>query len=327
MSFDTPVLLLAWRRPDATRQVIDAIRRAAPTRVFVACDGPRSGRPDDVVAVRACRDLIDGAIDWHCTVERRYQETHQGCRRGVSGALDWFFTQVDEGIVLEDDCVPHDDFLPYCAALLERYRDDVRVWCVSGNGYQDGHRRGDGSYFFSRYNHVWGWASWRRAWQHYDVTLQHWPTFRDAGLVANVFEDPVEARYWSEIWDRLHERGEPDTWDYQWTFACLSNGGLTTLPNGNLVRNIGFDESASHTRHADFYGDLSVTGILPLVHPSRVRRDPEADAYTFDHHFHGAELRLRVSSYARWLHRLRTAIRDPLHYPRKAWRRMMGGSA
>lgn len=324
MSFETPVLLLAWRRPDTTRHVIDAIRGTAPTRMFVACDGPHPGHPDEERAVQACREMIDRQIDWPCTIERLFRTSNLGCRRGVSEALDWFFERVDAGIVLEDDCVPHADFFPYCAELLERYREDARVWCVSANGNQDGHRRGDGSYFFSRYNHVWGWASWRRAWQQYDVTLNDWPAFKAAGLVSTIFDDPVEARYWSDIWDGLHDRGSPDTWDYQWTFTCLSHGGLTALPNGNLVRNIGFGESASITKDAGYYGEQVVAGILPLVHPSRVVRDREADVYAFDHHFHGAELRQRASLFARWVHRLRTAARDPLHYPLKAWRRIAG---
>lgn len=319
-SFDMPVLLLAWRRPDTTRQVIDAIRAVAPTRLFVACDGPRAGRPEEAIAVRACRELIDRAVDWPCTVERLYRDANRGCRRGVSEAIGWFFERVDEGIVLEDDCVPHVDFFQYCAELLERYRRDERVWCISGDNFQDGRWRGDGSYYFSRYNHVWGWASWRRAWTHYDADLHEWPGFKLSGRVATIFDDPIEASYWSDIWEQMWRQRGPDTWDYQWTFACMSNGGLTALPNRNLVRNIGFGSDATNTRDESHYGRQEVAGILPLTRPAAVERHREADAYTFDHHFHGAKFRRDRSVLHRLLTRAQTAMRHPLHYPLKVWR-------
>lgn len=315
MSFDTPVLLMAWRRPETTRQVIDAMRAVAPSRVFVACDGPRDGHPDEAEAVRACRALIDRAIDWPCTVERLYRDSNRGCRRGVSEALQWFFGRVDEGIVLEDDCVPHVDFFSYCAQLLERYRNDTRIWCISGDNFQDGAWRGDGSYYFSHYTHVWGWASWRRVWQHYDDGLQRWPAFRASGLLPSVFGDPVEADYWRGIWDRLSEEGIPDTWDYQLLFACVSNGGLTVLPNQNLVRNIGFGMGATHTVDVNHFHPQPAHGILPLRHPGFVVRDPVADAYAFDHHFGGKHLRERPTIRQRLLRRARRLLAQTRRRP------------
>ncbi|MHB0963918.1 MAG: glycosyltransferase family 2 protein [Gemmatimonadaceae bacterium] len=311
MGFDVPVLLVAWRRPETTRQVLDAIRAAAPTRLFVACDGPREGHAEEAAAVRECRELIGRSIDWPCTVKRLYRERNVGCRRGVSGALDWFFEQVDAGVVLEDDCVPHADFFAYCAELIERYRDDERVWCISGDNFQDGQWRGDGSYYFSHYAHVWGWASWRRAWKHYDRALARWPAFKASGQMASVFDDPIEARYWSDIWDKMMALGVPDTWDYQWAFTCISHGGLTALPNRNLVRNIGFGEWATHTTNPDRHPTQRTAGVLPLQHPSVVARDRVADAYSFDLHFDGRILRRRPTL----LQRLKRRARDWLLPP------------
>lgn len=324
MSFDTPVLLLAWRRPDMTRQVLDAIRLAAPTRLFVACDGPRPDHPGDEAGVRAVQQCIDSAVDWPCRFERLYRDTNFGCGRGPADAIGWFFSQVAEGIVLEDDCVPHPDFFPYCASLLERYRDDNRVWQISGNNYQDGQWRGHGSYYFSRYTHSWGWASWHRAWKHYDADLRRWPAFKESGFINSVFDDRLEAAYWSEIWESLWQNGAPDLWDYQWTFTCLSNGGLSALPNRNLVLNIGFGEEATHTHDAAYYRQPPVAPILPLVHPEFLLRDKAADAYTFANHFRGDELRLRDSRWHKWRQRIHMASRHPLHYPVKLWRRITG---
>ena len=288
---NTPLLLIAWRSPHTLRQVIDAIRPVAPTRLFVACDGPNPERPDEAEKVAATRAVIEHEIDWPCQIERLYSDGNRGCRLGVSRAITWFFEQVEEGIILEDDCVPHPDFFPYCTTLLERYRHDTRVWCISGNNFQNGQWRGDGSYYFSRYNHCWGWASWRRCWQHYDADLSQWPALRDSGLLDTIFEDPLERHYWSGIWQRLLDTGEPDSWAYRWTFTCLANSGLTALPNHNLVSNVGFGEDATHTTGSPLQTDIKHQGIQPDILPRFLIRDAEADQYTFNTVFGGIALR------------------------------------
>jgi len=238
----------------------------------------------------ATRALIDKEINWPCQIRRHYSDENQGCRLGVSRAITWFFEQVEEGIILEDDCVPHPDVFPYCTELLERYRQDTRVWCISGSNFQDGQWRSDGSYYLSHYNHCWGWAGWRRCWINYDAELIQWPTLRDSGLLESIFYDPLEREYWSGIWQQLVSAGQPDTWDYQWTFTCLASGGLTALPNHNLVSNVGFGLDATHTTG---YREPTALdqGLMPLVHPQFLLRDAAADHYTFDHHFGGAARR------------------------------------
>ena len=283
---DTPLLLITWRRPHTLKQVIDAIRPSLPTRVFIACDGPNPERPGEAEKVAMTRELIEKEIDWPCHIERLYSDVNQGCRLGVSRAISWFFEHVEYGIILEDDCVPHSDFFSYCTTLLKRYEHDTRIWCVSGNNFQDGQWRGDGSYYFSRYNHCWGWASWRRCWEQYDANLDYWPILRDSGLLNTIFDNPTERVYWSRIWQNLATTGKPDTWDYQWTFTCLINGGLTALPNRNLVRNVGFGDDATHTTDGEVNTEV-VEGIDPSRHPSLQLRDIEADAYTFNNSFGG----------------------------------------
>jgi len=287
---DTPLLIIAWRRPHTLRLVIEAIRPIAPSRLFVACDGPNPERPEEIVKVADTRDVIEKEINWPCKIEYLYSDANLGCRMGVSRAISWFFDHVEEGIILEDDCVPHPDFFYYCTTLLEFYRDDTRVWCISGNNFQNGLKRGDGSYYFSRYNHVWGWASWRRSWTHYDHSLLKWPSLRDSGLLSTIFDDPIERRYWFRIWDTLFSRGIPDTWDYQWMFTCLINGGLTACPCSNLIENVGFGRDATHTTGIPI--DTQATeGIDAIIHPSFILRDTTADRYTFDHHFCGKSSR------------------------------------
>jgi hypothetical protein len=171
MSFTTPVLLIIFRRPDIAKQLIDAVRVAAPAQIFIFCDGPNPGRPGEDKKVAAARELVEREIDWPCKIERRYSDINEGPRLSISGAITWFFEQAEEGIILEEDCMPHPDFFPYCAELLERYRHDTRVWHISGTHPLDSQWRGDGSYYFSKYAWVWGMATWRNRWEHYDVTL------------------------------------------------------------------------------------------------------------------------------------------------------------
>ena len=287
---NTPVLLIAWRRPQTLRQVINAIRPVSPTRMFVACDGPNFDRPGESAKVSATRQVIENEINWSCDINYLYSDENQGCRLGVSRAIGWFFAHVDEGIILEDDCVPHPDFFPYCESLLQRYRHDTRVWCISGNNFQDGHVRGDGSYYFSRIPLIWGWATWRRCWQHYDVGITKWPVLKDSALIEEIFSDPLERTYWSNTWQWLFDRGLPDTWDYQWLLTCLSNGGLSIEPNQNLVNNVGFGEDATHTT-GEQRPTTVAAGLGELVHPTFVLCNPEAARYTFDHVFTGAQLR------------------------------------
>jgi hypothetical protein len=296
------------------RQVIDAIRPVAPTRLFVACDGPNPTRPGEAEKVAATRAVIEHEIDWPCHIERLYSDVNQGCRLGVSRAISWFFEQVEEGIILEDDCVPHTDFFPYCTNLLERYRHDTRVWCISGNNFQNGQWRGDSSYYFSRYNHCWGWASWRRCWKHYDCNLSQWPALRDSGLLSTIFEDPLERDYWNCIWQRFVDIGEPDSWCYIWTFTCLANSGLTALPNRNLVSNVGFGEDATHTTGSPVQTDIDHQGIFETHDPRFIVRDTRADQYTFNTFIGGNALRRRQTLLGRLLIKLSSAKKYTLSF-------------
>ena len=296
MSFDVPVLLLTWRRPDTTRQVLDALP-VAPSRLYVASDGPRNEA--EAKAVQVTRDLFSEHIDWPCQIKTRFCAENQGCQLGVSSAITWFFEQEEAGIVLEDDCVPHPDFFPYCRELSERYRHDTRIWCVSGDNYQDGCWRGDGSYYFSRYNHCWGWATWRRCWSQY-ITINNFgkTSKRSPSFQQSMFEDPLERQYWMTIWEQLFSTGTPDSWAYRWSLVCMANSGLTTLPNQNLVTNIGFGDDATHTTGQATAIENQWTDVL-MMHPNVICRDAAvADAYAFNSHFGGAQLRSKRSSCA-----------------------------
>jgi hypothetical protein len=282
----TPVLFLIFNRPEPTRKVFEAIRKAGPARLFIAADGPRRDRPEDVEGCAQARAILD-KVDWDCEVVTLFREGNLGCRKAVSSALDWFFEHVAEGIVLEDDCLPSASFFLYCSELLERYRDDARVMAISGDYYQDGRKVTKDSYYFSRYPHCWGWASWRRSWKKYDAQMSSWPASRAQGLLAQLSgKDKLFMRYWENIFDKVHAGGI-DSWAYVWTYSCWVSGGLTALPAKNLVKNIGFGCDATHTvLESEKYTALQAEELeWPLVHPSEVTRHKAADLYTDMYHF------------------------------------------
>jgi len=280
---DVPVLLLAWRRPDRTKRVIEALRAAAPTSLYVACDGARTGEARMSAQVREVRKLVEEEVDWPCELRTLYRDDNLGCRGAVSGAISWFFEQVEEGIVLEDDVVPGRSFFPFCAELLERYRDDTRVGVITADNFQTRPPRDGASYYFSIYNHCWGWASWRRAWRHYDAELASWPEFRRLGWLEELGGRRF-ARYWTHRFDEV-AAGAVDSWAIVWTFSCWTQGLLTCIPAVNLARNIGFGDDATHTGEGDsplmHIRELS----FPLIHPATILRDTSFDAFTFEKHF------------------------------------------
>lgn len=290
----TAVLFLVFNRPDTTAQVFEAIRQARPPRLYVAADGPRDGRQGEAERATSVRKIAT-AVDWPCEVKTLFREKNLGCKIAVSEAITWFFAQEAQGIILEDDCLPHPDFFPFTENLLDRYRDDKRVFSITGQNFQSGQSRGDGAYYFSRYNHVWGWASWRRAWCEYDIDLSFWPTWKSSAEWYERFPDLVEKSYWENIFDRMFAK-KIDTWDYQWTASVWHKHGLTATPNVNLVSNIGFGPDSTHTASSsDPNANRPTASLGKLIYPSSVQRDVAADLYTFNHHYGGKYQRFPTS--------------------------------
>ena len=290
----TAVLFLVFNRPDTTAQVFEAIRQARPPRLYVAADGPRANREGEAERVARVREIATD-VDWPCEVKTQFREENLGCKSAVSGGITWFFEHEEQGIILEDDCLPHFDFFRFCEQLLSRYASEERVWVITGDNFQNGIQRGEGSYYFSRFNHVWGWASWRRAWEKADMSIDFWPDWKRNVAWKNFWTDVVAQRYWTRIFNRAY-RNEIDTWDYQWTACIWFYGGLTATPNVNLIKNIGFGDDATHTNLLNQNQiELQEGFMSSIVHPNEIKLDTEADTYVFDNHFGGKELRFPYS--------------------------------
>jgi hypothetical protein len=282
----TAVLFLVFNRPDTTRQVFEAIRRAKPPRLYVAADGPREGKLGEVERVQKARTIAT-AVDWPCKVKTLFRDKNLGCKKGVSSAITWFFEQEERGIILEDDCLPHLDFFSFCENLLDLYLSDERIFAITGDNFQNGKWRGDASYYFSKYPHVWGWATWRRAWKHYQFGINFWPKWRDSDAWKKYKSDKIERRYWQKIFDRCYA-GQIDTWDYQWNASTWYKNGLTVTPNVNLVSNIGFGENAVHTKNKfSKFSNIPTMELSNITHPKQVIIDIEADMFAFNNVFYG----------------------------------------
>ena len=274
----TPVCLIIFKRPETTEKVFEAIREAKPPKLLVIANAPRPNKPEDIAKCAAAQAIIN-RVDWNCEVFRKYSDIHLNCREQVCSGLNWVFDLVEEAIILEDDCVPHPTFFRFCEELLERYRDNEQIMVIAGDNFQFGHNRQEYSYYFSRYNHTWGWATWRRAWRHYDNEMKLWPTVQDGNWLMNILQDSDAAIYWSNIFQSVYHGF--DTWDFPWTFANWIHHGLSILPNVNLVSNIGFGSDATHTKDQSKFANIPTEEItFPLQHPPCMIRNIEADDFT-----------------------------------------------
>ncbi|MBR8827032.1 MAG: glycosyltransferase family 2 protein [Gomphosphaeria aponina SAG 52.96 = DSM 107014] len=275
---NTPVAFIIFNRPDLTQIIFNAIRQEQPKQLFVIADGPRF--PEELDKCQKARDVIK-QVDWDCEVFTNYADTNLGCRQRVSSGLDWVFEQVEEAIILEDDCLPHPDFFRFCQELLEKYRNDTRIMQIGGNNslcatLSPNHSF---SYYFSGLPHIWGWATWKRSWNLYDTNMSLWTHVRDYYPAAfEIFGDRNEIEKRKELLNQVFN-GSIDTWAYIWLLTFISQHGLSILPQVNLISNIGFRDDATHTTQKNsFRANLPIESIdFPLKHPNFIIRDSLAD--------------------------------------------------
>ena len=280
--FKTPILIIAWKRPQKTRELINVIKEINPDNLYIACDGPKNENPEEDNKVRETRKLLLTSFKEVNKKKYLLSKNNQGCKLGVSNAVNWLFKHEKEGIILEDDCIPHLDFFRFCQEMLENYRNDERIWSITGHNQQNNIQRGSGTYYFSKYPRSWGWATWKRSWAKYDRDITDWPKIKSKGILKNQLRNNIELKYWEKILDSIYYHNYPNTWDYQWSLSSFLNSGLTIVPNKNLIKNIGFDEEATHT----FEGEANTfiendkaysNSIFPTIHPDYFVINQKAD--------------------------------------------------
>jgi len=272
----TPVHFLIFNRLDTTKQVFEAIRKAEPPRLYIASDGPRENKEGEKEKVEAIRKYVLEHIDWDCEVKTLFRDKNLGCGKAVSQAITWFFENEEMGIILEDDCLPSQSFFWFCEELLERYKDDERIGNIGCCNLQKGIKRGNADYYFSIYNHVWGWASWANRWKEYDFNLEK---FQNDNFLNNIHQNYKAKKYWSNIFKKMKNK-EIDTWDYQWTFTMWKNNWLAITPNVNLISNIGFGGDGTHTVGESEFSKMKTYELKLTTNPKSVVQDKEADEFT-----------------------------------------------
>jgi len=288
--FNTAILFMVFNRPFTTLQVFEKIRQARPSKLYVFSDGSRDGYEGEKERVAKVREIAT-TVDWPCDVKTLFHEQNLGCKKGCITAINWFFDNEEKGIILEDDCLPHIDFFNFCENLLSLYVDDERVSFISGSNFQNGKWVGDASYYFSKYPHLWGWATWRDRWKKYEVgNMKFWPAFKNSKEFYEKMPDKVEQRFWKNIFNLMF-LNKIDTWCYPLNASVWYRGGLTVIPNVNLISNIGFGDNATHTKNNnDKFSKMPVYELKSLVHPKKIDSDSVADQHTFNYQYGGKYL-------------------------------------
>ena len=242
---ETPVYLCIFNRPDTTKEVFEAVRKARPKKLYICSDAPRENRENEAEIVAQTRSIVEDHIDWPCEVHKNYAEKNMGCKKRMASGISWVLEQEESAIILEDDTVPCEDFFPYMEAMLEKYKDDPRVMMVSGTNLIRKVKIED-AYTFSRFSVIWGWATWKRAWALYDVNMEQWPQVKESKALRSHFNG-LAYKFFERDADKIYS-GLVDTWDLQWDFCRHMNDGLGIVPKQNLVNNIGFNRAdATHT--------------------------------------------------------------------------------
>ncbi len=278
----TPVLLLLFNRPDHTAAVLDRLRLVRPSQVYIHCDGPRANVPGEALKVDQVRAQMPG-IDWPCEIQTRFRDQNAGLRAGVSDALNWFFSAVELGIVLEDDCLPDPSFFPFCEELLERYATEEQVMHIGGSNVAEPlTRQLPSSYFFSQFSFVWGWASWRRAWVKMSLDLDGFETFQAQNRIQSLSKNRMAQAYMLDKF-RATKARENNSWAYAWAYSVLKNKGLSIVPSLNLVQNTGIGEAgATHTKESNPLAKLQASKMaFPLRHPDQIERPTGLDQEIF----------------------------------------------
>lgn len=283
-SLKVPVVLCIFKRFDETKKVLEAVKKYSPNELFVIADGARN----EIEAAKCAetRSLFDD-LGWPCKVYKNFSEENLGGKVRVSSGISWVFKHVDRAIILEDDCVPHQDFFTFCAELLSKYAEEPRIMQIAGSNFQYGRQRTTYSYYFSNYPLCWGWATWGRAWKNFDIDIKTWPETRKKNLLKKVLNHRRAEKYWTHLFQDIYDGRIKNGWDYRWTLACWLQGGLTITPEKNLIANIGDTQDAAHMQNKSSHLiNLPLDSLeFPLKDNPRIENESRADAFTFDTYY------------------------------------------
>jgi hypothetical protein len=275
MLFDIPVLLIVFNRPDTTVEVFNSIRQIKPKKLFIAADGPRENNEKDATMCPKVKEIVN-QVDWNCEVLTYYREKNVGCAKNVSEAISWFFRNVEYGIILEDDTIPNQSFYGFCEQMLLKYQFENKIKLISGTNFLfEHHECLKDYYYYSNLCSIWGWATWRRAWNEF--------TFN----IGEVEFELINKRYKNKIYKKnifkmiKGSALKMDTWDTFWLYNVVKNNGISIVPSKNLVANIGFQGTHYNLTDENSYGVLNMPtydlSIDNLVHPKLINVNYKLD--------------------------------------------------
>ncbi len=283
MAFETPILFIIFNRPDHSQKVFDALKKIEPSNLYIAADGPRASIPSDRDKCKKTREIIN-QIDWPCKINTLFRDENLGCGKGPADAISWLFSNEEYGIILEDDCVPDRSFFFFCEELLKKYKYDSRIMHIAGTNHNPAFVRDiEYSYFFSQIGHMWGWATWRRAWVLFDYDMKRFEEVGSKNYFNDLYPNYLIGMYMRRKFSETYTKKIEGVWDYQWEFTRLINSGLSIIPQNNLVENIGFGADATHTFSSN--NNFSETRVQklnsPLNHPPFIIKDRKSEKKHF----------------------------------------------
>lgn len=271
-SFETPILLTIFNRPDLSARLWIEIKKIKPSTLYIAADGPRIGNKNDKRLCAEVRQIVTRDIDWDCDLQLLFREENLGCGKAISSAITWFFQNVSEGIILEDDCLPHSDFFPFCHKLLHLYRNCQEVFMISGNSVPNNYsQKITTDYLFTAIPSAWGWATWRRSWEKYDFQLHDLEIFKKQKEINKIFSQKKYQKYWLDYFNEIKYENL-NNWDYQLAFSIFKNHGLCARPKYDLISNLGTQISNGAVKSKVLVGGLEIN-----QHPNRILADKQAD--------------------------------------------------
>ena len=286
---NTPVVIFLYRRPAHVNELLVRLQLVRPAKVWLVADGPKETTEKSLC--EQARQAAEGGISWPCQIVRLYSDTNLGLKKRIETGLDQVFEHEEKAIILEEDCHPTPNFFLFCEAMLEKYRNEPKVGAISGNCFLPQKQVLATDYYFSRYAHIWGWATWARAWKAYDRSRWAWPKQGFCDLFPNA--DKTEEAYWNRIFGRVAS-GELSTWDYCWISWFWMQDWVSITPAQNLVRNVGFGPDATNTRDVLVNTGMEREELLspPFEGPIEIKADKELDHAVFHNHLLQQEGRL-----------------------------------
>ena len=281
--YKVPILFIIYKNPEITKKVFDKIRELKPEKLYISADGPKSNMISDCIEIIETRKITE-LVDWDCIVSRRYSDKNMGCKKAVSSAITWLFETEMEGVILEYDCLPDLSFFTFCEQLLEKYRYTEKIFSISGNNFDfiTQHNKEISntidSYSFSNLSKIWGWATWKRAWDKFDITMNDFPHFYESQKIKSIIKGRRNQKYWNNKIKDVFEGRNNTTWGFIWLYTLLNNNAFCITPNVNIVSNIGFGSGATHAKdESSRFSNMQTKSINQIIHPQNICADLESD--------------------------------------------------